>query len=94
MSVEPIASIHSIRPRYFHLAIAASRSGHYEEALMAARERDALDPTGWMGLFLAGNVHHASGRFDKALKTYYYGFRLAPNEAPIRFRGSLLRCRI
>lgn len=63
----------------FHLSVASRHSGHYNEALVAAGERHALDPESGMGIWLAGEAHHASGRLDKAIKTYYHAYLMAPD---------------
>ena len=58
----------------YHLSKASSRSGLYEEAIVAAQERHSLDPNDPMGYLLAGDAHHESGHLDRALKSYYRAY--------------------
>jgi len=63
----------------FHLARAASKSGHYDEALAAAGELHDLDADSGMGFWLAGDIYHDHGQIDRVLKTYFTAYQTAPD---------------
>ncbi len=54
----------------YHLALAASMLGRYDDALAAAQ---GLPPG--FGDQMAGNVHHHFGHLDRSLKSFYRAYR-------------------
>jgi TolB-like protein len=69
------------------LAMALARFDRLDEALVVLGDWHALEPENSLPLSMAGNFFYQARQLDRALKSYYQVFRMAPEQADDEIEG-------